>query len=76
MKLFDPEQHKFFFENPYDTDKTKFDFPSNRSIQGKTIYIFCDSLLFDSKMTPLEYAQIVYDMYAFYFIYRYKRLKK
>jgi hypothetical protein len=76
MKLFDPEKHKFVFENPYNTDKTKFDFPGNRSFTSKTIYIFCDSLLFDSQMTPSEYTRIVYDMYAFYFIHRYKRLTK
>jgi hypothetical protein len=76
MKFFDPEKHIAFFENPYDTDKTKFNFPVTQSIQGKTVYIFCSSLLFHSQMTPSEYAQIVYDMYAFYFIHRYKRLTK
>ena len=76
MKFLDPEKHKFVFENPYNTDKTRFAFPVTRSIKNRNVGVFCTSILFNSQMTPAEYAQIVYDMYAFYFIFRYKKLTK
>ena len=38
--------------------------------------MFCSSSLFNAQMTPNEYVQIVYDIFALYFILRYKKLTK
>ena len=76
LKIFNPEEHKFFFDNPYDTKQTKYTPYRNRSIKSKDISMFCSSLLFNAQMTPKEYVEIVYDMFALYFILRYKKLTK
>ena len=76
LKVFNPEEHKFFFDNPYDTEFTKYAPSIRHSIKSKINEIFCSSALFNAQMTAKEYVAIVYDMFAFYFILRYKKLTK
>ena len=76
MKLFDPKKHIRFFENPFDTENTKYAPYFNQSITSKNIKIFCSSTLFTEKMTPREYVDIIYNMFGLYFILRYKKLSK
>jgi len=76
LKIFNPEKHKFFFDNPYDTEQTKYTPYRNQNIKSKDISMFCSSLLFNAQMTPKEYVEVVYDMFALYFILRYKKLTK
>ena len=76
LKMFKPQEHTFFFDNPYNTKQTKYTPYVNQSIKSKNIKMFCASLLFNAQMTPKEYVEIVYDMFALYFILRYKKLTK
>ena len=76
LKIFNPAEHKFFFDNPYDTEQTKYSPSVRGSIKSKNINMLCSSLFFNSQMTPTEYTEIVYDAFALYFILRYKKLTK
>jgi hypothetical protein len=76
LKIFNPDEHKFFFDNPYDTEQTKYSPSIRYSIKSKNINMCCSSTLFNAQMTPKEYVEIVYDMFALYFILRYKKLTK
>ena len=76
LEVFNSEKHKFSFDNPYDTDQTKYTPYVYQSIKSKNIKMFCDSLLFNAQMTPKEYVEIVYDMFALYFVVRYKKMTK
>lgn len=71
MSIYNPE-HFYDETYIYNTDKTKF----HVSVYKLKMSVFCNSLLFNSKITPSEYADIVYDMFALYLLCRYKKLTK
>ncbi|HTG57533.1 MAG TPA: hypothetical protein VL943_14750 [Niabella sp.] len=64
--------HKFFYDSVYNTDTVKFH-PAfrNRKHKGvttKEVSIACYSNVFNEYITPVEYANLVYDMFGSYLV--------
>ena len=90
MYMFIPPKHKIFddlysikrpelekdiiyYDSPYDTENTKYATYVHQPI-GSYVSISCFSVLFNAEMTPREYVETVYNMFCFYFTFRYKKL--
>ncbi|OCA77149.1 hypothetical protein BBI01_01415 [Chryseobacterium artocarpi] len=72
--------HKYFYNSVYNTDTAKFH-PAFRDrkykgIATKEISIFCSSNTFNELITPIEYANLVYDMFGSYLVESSKKITK
>ncbi|WP_433862759.1 hypothetical protein [Sphingobacterium thalpophilum] len=72
--------HKFFYDSVYNTDTVKFR-PAfkDRQLNGvttKEVSIFGYSNRFNELITPLEYANLVYDMFGSYLVETFKKITK
>lgn len=68
-------KHKFFYGSEYDTETLKFH-PSMRGNKLKSISISCKYNGFTEKMTPTEYANVIYDMYCSMLVDNFKKITK
>jgi len=72
--------HKFFYNSIYNTDTIKFK-PvfKDRKLNGitiKEVSVFGYSDKFNELITPIEYANLVYDMFGSYLVENFKKLSK
>jgi hypothetical protein len=74
------EDHKYHEPNIFDTDTAKYSLHSanatENGIKYKWILILCFSNVITEKITPSEYADIVYDMFGAYLTKKYKKITK
>lgn len=69
------KHHKFFYDSAYNTETKKFH-PAMRGSKLKDISISCSYNGFNEKMSPAEYADIVYDMYCSFLVDSFKKITK
>lgn len=74
------KRHVFFYDSVYNTDAEKFH-PAfrDRKYNGskvREISIACYSNALNETITPTEYAKLVYDMFASYFVENLKKTSK
>jgi hypothetical protein len=73
-------EQKYFDDNIYNTENTKYDFQEGTStengIKYKDIWIGCYSIDLNEKIKPIEYAHIVYDMIGSFLVNKYKKITK
>lgn len=74
--IYNPEIHKFHQENPYNSEVSKFRIAKYNRKEYKDIQIGCNSTLFNENITPIDYAEIVYDMFACYLVAEFKKITK
>lgn len=69
------KRHKFFYDSAYNTETKKFH-PAMRGGKLKDISISCRYHGFNEKMSPVEYGDIVYDMYCSFLVDSFKKISK
>ncbi|MFA4870760.1 MAG: hypothetical protein WC623_21365 [Pedobacter sp.] len=74
--IYNPEIHKFHQENPYHSDDSKFSISKYNRKEYKDTQIACNSTLFNENISPVDYAKIVYDMFACYLVQEFKKITK
>jgi len=80
FSLYNPAVHKFYEDNPYNTNITKLSSCiTNRTIKEqkyKEVFITGRSVLFTEKITPKEYASLIYDMYATFLLNQFRKITR
>jgi hypothetical protein len=74
-----PENHKILYKSPYSTDKRLYvPHKGFRTFEKVTKNVHLSVIADDinQNITPVEYAIAVYEMFADYLLYNYKKLKK
>ena len=73
-----PKHNRILYKSPFATEKRLFvPHKGFRTVEGKK-WAFLSVIAEDinENMTPYAYAQLVFDMFADYLVYNYKRLRK
>jgi hypothetical protein len=80
FKFYNKENHTYHNDTIFCTENTKYSFHlftlTEDGIKYKEIIIFCYSTELTEKITPKEYANIVYDMMGAFLKSKYKKITK
>jgi hypothetical protein len=80
FQFYNIEKMTYHKDTIFCTENTKYDFhlftSTENGIKYKVIQIFCWSTELTEKMTPKEYANIVYDMMGAFLTGKYKKITK
>ena len=78
FQFYNQENHKYHKDTIFCTENTKYSFHlftlTENGIKYKEIMIFCYSTELTEKITPKEYANIVYDMMGAFLTSKYKKI--
>jgi len=81
FSFYDKNIYKYFDDNVYNTDDTKYSLTpissmTKNGIKYKCIWIGCYSIKNNEKIVPKEYASISYDMIGAFLVNKFKKITK